>query len=72
MADRDHAEAHNDSPLGPTLPAGIREALEPIRSSGRRILEDGRDIYEYKGWWTLGLLVLGCGQGRPDRRLLPE
>ena len=40
-------------------PAGIRETLEPIRSPGRRILEDGRDIY--KGWRTMGLPVSGCG-----------
>ena len=45
MADRGIADAHDDSPLGPVLPAGIREALEPIHSSGRRILEDRRDLY---------------------------
>jgi hypothetical protein len=33
--------------MGPALPAGIREALEPIRSSGWGILEDGRDIWAY-------------------------
>jgi len=34
------------SALGPALPAGIREALGPLRSSGWRILENGRDIYK--------------------------
>ena len=38
---RHHADAHYDSALGPALPAGIREALEPIRAAGPRILEDG-------------------------------
>jgi transposase-like protein len=49
---------------------GIREALEPIRSSSRRILEDGRDLY--KGWGTLGLPVSCCGQGRPHRTRPPN
>src|SRR6516162_5496321 len=44
---RDQADAHHDSAMGPALPAGIREALEPIRSSGWGILEDGRDIWAY-------------------------
>jgi len=60
MADRGITLTHhNGSPLGPALPAGIREALEPIRSSGRRILGDGRDLY--KGWRTMGLPVSGHG-----------
>src|SRR5436190_14694424 len=70
MADRGIALTHNDSALGPALSSGIREALEPIRSSSRRILEDGRDIY--KSWGTMGLPVSGGGQGRGDRRFLPE
>jgi hypothetical protein len=37
---RHHAEAHDDSALGPALPAGVREALEPIRWSNWWILED--------------------------------
>jgi hypothetical protein len=42
MADRGHfAGAHHDSPLDPALPAGIREVLEQIRSSYRRIVEVG-------------------------------
>src|ERR1700692_2999354 len=46
------ADAHNDSALGAALRAGIREALEPIRSSGWRILEDGRDLYKVGGRWV--------------------
>ena len=48
MADRGgrYAGPHYDSPLDPALPAGIREALEPLCSSGWRILENGRDIYK--------------------------
>jgi hypothetical protein len=46
MADRGISLTHNDSALGPALPARIREALEPICSSGGRILEDGRDLYK--------------------------
>jgi transposase-like protein len=38
--------------LGAALLAGIREALEPIRSSGWRILEDGRDLYKVGGRWV--------------------
>jgi hypothetical protein len=46
MADRDIALRHNNSAMGPALPARIREALEPICSSSWWILEDGRDIYK--------------------------
>jgi hypothetical protein len=71
MADRGITLTHTtNSALGPALPAGIREALEPIRSSGRWILEGGRDIH--KGCGTLGLSVSGYGQGRLDCRFLPE
>ena len=41
---RHHAGAHNDSAMGPAVPARIREALEPIHSPGWRILENGQDI----------------------------
>jgi integrase len=47
-----YARAHHDSPLGPALPAGIREALEQTRSSDWRILAHGRDLY--KGSRTMG------------------
>jgi hypothetical protein len=46
MADRGITLTHTTIPLGPALSAGIREALEPLCSSGWRILEDGRDIYK--------------------------
>ena len=41
MVDRGNTLTHNDSALGPAISARIREALEPIRSPGRRILEAG-------------------------------
>src|SRR6516164_2545138 len=54
---RHHADAHHDSALAPALPAGIREALEPLCSSGWRILENGRDIY--KGLGAVGPTCIG-------------
>ena len=33
--------SHDHPALGPALLAGIREALEALRSASRRILEDG-------------------------------
>ena len=47
MADRGITlNAYNDPAMGPALPARIREALEPICSSGGWILEDGRNLYK--------------------------
>src|SRR5215471_19005141 len=43
---RHYADAHHDSALGAAVFAGIREALEPLCSSGWRILENGRDLYK--------------------------
>ena len=42
---RHFRDAYNDSPVGPALPAGVREALAALRSTRRRIVEDGRDLY---------------------------
>src|SRR5579864_4074260 len=36
--------AHNDSPVGPALPPGVREALAALCSPRRWIVEDGRDL----------------------------
>jgi hypothetical protein len=43
---RHFRNAYNDSPVGPALPAGVREALVALRSTRRRIVEDGRDLYK--------------------------
>src|SRR5258708_18558750 len=39
-------DAYNDSPVGPALPAGVREALATLRSTRWRIVEDGRDLHK--------------------------
>jgi hypothetical protein len=41
MGTRHFTRSHDHPALGPALPAGIREALEALRSASRRILEDG-------------------------------
>src|SRR5215469_5320740 len=48
----------------------VADPLEPLCSSGWRILENGREIH--KGQRQLGLPVSGFGQDRPDGRFLPE
>jgi hypothetical protein len=42
-------DAYNDSPVGPALRSGIREALVALRSARGRIVEDGRDLYKGSG-----------------------
>ena len=48
---RNFRDAYNDSPLGPALPAGVREALAALRSTRWRIVEDGRDYVKVHGQW---------------------
>src|SRR5437868_11890075 len=55
MADRGISVTHNDSSVGSALPAGVREALAALRSTRRRIVENGRDLY--KGSRTMGVPV---------------
>jgi transposase-like protein len=46
MADRGITLMHTTILRWVQLSAGIREALEPLCSSGWRILENGRDLYK--------------------------
>ena len=52
---RHFRDAYNDSPVGPALPAGVREALAALRPTGPRIVANGRNIY--KGTRTVGVPV---------------
>jgi hypothetical protein len=46
MADRgDLRDPYNDPAVGAALPSRIRKALVALRSTRRRIVEDGRDLY---------------------------
>jgi hypothetical protein len=46
MADRGITLTHTTILRWAALSAGIQEALEPLCSSGGRILENGRDLYK--------------------------
>ena len=67
---RHFRDAYNDSSVGPALPAGVREALAALRSTRRRIVEDGRDLY--KGSRTMGVLVPRRRQSGPNSRFLSQ
>jgi len=67
---RHFRDAYNDSPVGPALPAGVREALAALRSTRRRIVEDGRDLY--KGSRTMGVPVPRRRQSGPNSRFLSQ
>jgi hypothetical protein len=67
---RHFRDAYNDSLVGPALPAGVREALAALRSTRRRIVEDGRDLY--KGSRTMGVPVPRRRQSGPNSRFLSQ
>ena len=67
---RHFRDTYNDSPLGPALPAGVREALATLRSTRRRIVEDGRDLH--KGSRTMGIPVPRRRQSGPNGRFLSQ
>src|SRR3954453_271408 len=46
---RDRTRAHDHSALGSTVGPGIREAVEPVRPVGGRIVALRRDIYKCEG-----------------------
>lgn len=41
--------AHHDSSLGDSLCAGVREAMEPLRTAGEYFLARGRNLYKRSG-----------------------
>jgi len=49
---RHFRDGYNDSRVGPALPAGVREALAALRSTHRRIVEDGLDHIKVHGRWV--------------------
>jgi hypothetical protein len=61
---------HDNSEVGATFHAGIREALETVRSPHRRILANGRD--QHKGTRRMDVPVSGGGQSREDGRFPSE
>src|ERR1700674_5304626 len=42
----DPRDPYNDPTVGSALPSRIRKAVAALRSARRRIVEDGRDLYE--------------------------
>src|SRR5260370_11016191 len=71
MADRGIFVTHTTIlPVGPALPAGVREALAALRSTRRRIVEDGRGLC--KGSRTMGVPVPHRRQSGPNSRFLSQ
>src|SRR5258708_40138004 len=45
--------AHDDSSLGASLCAGVRKAMEPLRTAGEYFLACGRNLYKHS--WEVEL-----------------
>ena len=56
--------AHDDSSLGDSLCAGVREAMEPLRTAGEYFLARRRNIYKHSR--RVELSLSRCRQARQD------